>query len=130
VLDLLSLPPTARIFVGVSAVDMRRSFDGLSAVVREVLRENPLSGHLFVFRNRRGDRLKILWWDRSGYSLFYKRLERGTFQLPLDSPRRDTHIETESAELSLMLEGIDLNGARRRPRWDPRSARAAYHAPA
>jgi transposase len=123
---VLTLPPTVRIFVGVGPVDMRRSFDGLSAIVREVLRGDPLSGHLFAFRNRRGDRLKILWWDRSGYSLFYKRLERGTFALPLDAPRRDTHIEMEAAELSLMLEGIDLNGARRRPRWDPRPARTAF----
>jgi transposase len=68
---VLTLAPTVRIFVGVGPVDMRRSFDGLSAVVREVLRQDPLSGHLFCFRNRRGDRLKILWWDRSGYSLYY-----------------------------------------------------------
>ena len=125
---MLTLPPSVRIFVGVSPVDMRRSFDGLSAIVREVLLQNPLSGHLFVFRNKRGDRLKILFWDRSGYLLIYKRLERGTFQLPLDTPHRDTHIEMEAAELSLMLEGIDLNGARRRPRWDPKPTRTAFNA--
>lgn len=122
---MLTLPPSVRIFVGVSPVDMRKSFDGLSAVVREVLRGNPMSGHLYVFRNRRGDRLKILLWDRSGWCLFYKRLERGTFRLPVEDATSGTQIEMEAAELSLMLEGIDLRGARRRPRWDPTSARAA-----
>ena len=121
---MLTLPPAVRIYVAVEPVDIRRSFDGLSAAVREVLRQDPLSGHLFVFRNRRGDRLKILFWDRSGYGLFYKRLERGTFQLPVEST--STHVEMEAAELALMLEGIDLRGARRRPRWDPRAARVAF----
>lgn len=121
----MTLPRAVRIHVAVEPVDIRRSFDGLSAAVREVLREDPLSGHLFVFRNRRGDRLKILFWDRSGYCLFYKRLERGTFRLPVEAVAHATHIEMEAAELSLMLEGIDLRGARRRPRWDPRLARAS-----
>lgn len=119
---MLTLPPAVRIYVAVEPVDARKSFDGLSAAVREILLQDPLSGHLFVFRNRRGDRLKILFWDRSGYCLVYKRLERGTFHLPLAAEGRATHIEMESAELSLMLEGIDLRGAKRRVRWDPRLA--------
>jgi transposase len=122
---VLTLPPAVRIYVAVEPVDIRRSFDGLSAAVREILRQDPLSGHLFVFRNRRADRVKILFWDRSGYCLFYKRLERGTFHLPSDATRHTRHVEMEAAELSLMLEGIDLRGARRRPRWDPQSARVA-----
>ena len=115
---MLMLPPSVRIFVAVCAVDLRRSFDGLSALVRDVVKEEPLSGHLFVFFGRRGDLVKILWWDRGGYCLFAKRLERGRFKLP----RADAcgqHVEMESAELSLLLEGIDLAGAKRRPRWAP-----------
>lgn len=71
---MLTLPPAVRIFVAVEPTDMRRGFDGLSAAVREILLQEPLSGHLFAFRNRRGDRLKILFWDRSGYCLFYNHL--------------------------------------------------------
>jgi len=113
------LPPAVRIYVAVDPVDIRKSFDGLSEAVREVLRGDPMSGHLFVFRNRRADRIKILFWDRSGFSLFYKRLERGTFRLPVESVGSAVRIEMEAAELALMLEGIDLRGARRRPRWSP-----------
>lgn len=123
---MLTLPPSVRVYVAVAPVDIRKAFDGLSAAVREVLRENPLSGHLFVFRNRRGDRLKILFWDRSGYCLFYKRLERGTFRLPAEVDESASHLEMEAAELSLMLEGIDLKGSRRRPRWDPHAASACF----
>lgn len=119
---MLTLPPAVRIYVASEPVDIRKAFDGLSAAVRESLREDPMSGHLFVFRNRRGDRMKILFWDRSGYCLFYKRLERGTFHLPAEVDRAARHIEMEAAELALMLEGIDLRGARRRPRWNPRDA--------
>ena len=122
---MLTLPPAVRIYVAVEPVDIRKSFDGLSAAVREILLNDPLSGHLFVFRNRRSDRLKILFWDRSGYCLVYKRLERGTFHLPAAAAAHATHLEMESAELALMLEGIDLRGATRRPRWDPRGARVS-----
>lgn len=125
---MLTLPPAVRVYVAAEPVDIRKSFDGLSAAVREVLRQEPLSGHLFVFRNRRGDRLKILFWDRNGWALFYKRLERGTFQLPSEVPRDAVHVEMEAAELALMLEGIDLRGARRRPRWNPSEALAAFQA--
>ena len=115
---MLTLPPAVRIYVAVEAVDIRRSFDGLSAAVREVLRQDPLSGHLFVFRNRRGDRVKILFWDRSGYCLFYKRLERGTFRLPQGDAAR---LEIDAGELGLLLEGVDLVHVRRRPRWRPQA---------
>lgn len=111
---MLSLPPAVRIYVCTQPADMRRSFDGLAAMTREVIRENPLSGHLFVFRNRRGDRVKILYWDRSGYCLWYKRLERGVFHFP---EAEDGGIEIAMADLLLLLEGLDLAGARRRPRY-------------
>lgn len=123
---MLTLPPAVRIYVAAQPVDIRKAMDGLSAAVREVLRQNPLSGHLFAFRNRRGDRMKILFWDRSGYCLMYKRLERGTFRLPVEVDAAATHVEMEAADLSLMLEGIDLRGATRRPRWDPRDASACF----
>jgi transposase len=111
---VLSLPPTVRILLATQPADMRRGFDGLAALVRDVLRDDPLSGHLFVFRNRRGDRCKILYWDRSGFVLWYKRLERGTFRFPKGEA---TQVEVDAVELSLLLEGIDLAGARRRVRF-------------
>ena len=113
---MLSFPPAVRIFLSTDPTDMRYSFDWLARLVREVIGEDPLSGHLFVFRNRPGDRVKILYWDRSGYCLWYKRLEKGVFRFPTvtASTRR---LEVESAELGLLLEGIDLAGARRRPRF-------------
>ena len=119
---MLTLPPSVRIYVAAQPVDIRKAMDGLSAAVREILRQDPMTGHLFAFRNRRGDRMKILYWDRSGYCLFYKRLERGTFRLPVEVDAHATHVEMDAADLWLMLEGIDLRGARRRPRWDPRES--------
>ena len=74
---MINLPPTVRIFLATAPADMRRGFDGLASLTTSVIGENPLSGHLFVFRNRRGDRLKILSWDRDGLALWAKRLERG-----------------------------------------------------
>ncbi len=121
------LPPSVRIFVATEPADMRRGFDGLSAMVREFVGEDPLSGHLFLFRNRRGDRVKILYWDRSGYALFYKRLERGVFRIPRASGERS--IEIDSSELLLVLEGIDLRGAKRQKRFSL-SERAAVGASA
>jgi transposase len=112
---VLTLPPTVQIFVAVEPADLRKSFDGLSALVEQV-GYNPLSGHLFVFRNRRGDRVKILFWDRSGFCLWYKRLEKGCFRFPAGD---GTYVELEAAELALLLEGIELAGARRRPRFVP-----------
>jgi transposase len=116
---VLTLPPTVRVFLAIEPADMRRSLDGLAALTREVLKQDPLSGHLFVFRNRRSDRVKVLVWDRSGLCLWYKRLERGRFTFPtVDGPE----VEVEAAELSLLLEGIDLAGAKRRPRFTPQRA--------
>ena len=117
---MLTLPPSVRIFVCLTPADMRRSLDGLAAMTREILKEDPLSGHLFVFFNRRRDRTKILLWDRSGLCLYYKRIERGVFRLSsLARPNR-IRTEIEAAELALILEGIDLSKAKRRKRFVPR----------
>jgi transposase len=90
--------------------------DGLAALVREQLGADPLCGHLFVFRGMRANRVKILYWDRSGFCLWGKRLERGRFRFP---DAAETCFEMEAAELSLILEGIELAGAKRRPRFVP-----------
>ena len=125
---MLTLPPSVRIHLAVQPIDIRRSFDGLSCAVREVLAEDPFSGHLFVFRNKRTDMLKILWWSRGGFAIFYKRLERGTFHVPRRVEASARAIVIDAAELALMLEGIDLADARRRPRWNPPSPAAVVAA--
>jgi len=116
---MLSLPPSVRIYVATSPCDMRKQFDGLTLLVEQTLGLPSRSGHLFVVFNRRGDHVRILFWDRHGYALFSKRLEQGRFRLPWQAGATTTHVEMEAAEMALILEGIDLAGARRRPRWSP-----------
>jgi transposase len=111
---VLSLPATLRIFLAVEPADMRKGFDGLSQLVRDRIAQDPLSGHLYVFRNRRRDRIKILYWDRDGLALWYKRLEKGTFRFP---EARDGRVEVTAAEMAAVLEGIDLRHARRQARF-------------
>ena len=111
---MLTLPLGTRVLMCREPVDMRRSFDGLETAVRERLREDPLSGALFVFWNRRRDRLKILSFDGTGLWIWYKRLERGRFEVP-GNPTDSA--EMSSADLFLVLEGIELTSARRRRRW-------------
>jgi transposase len=115
---MLSLPPSVRVFVARGATDMRKSFDALAALVCDVIAEDPQSGHLFVFLNRRRNRVKILWWDRSGYWLLAKRLEHGQFHMYDRAEGSPLSFELSSSELALVLEGIDLRGARRRPTHD------------
>jgi len=119
---VLSLPPAVRIFVATAPTNLHLSFDRLAALVHDVLQQDPLSGHLFVFRNHRGDRVKVLYWDRSGFCLWYKRLERGVFHFP---PVSAAHVEVDAADLLLLLDGIDLGPATRRPRFTPRLAPVA-----
>jgi len=99
---------------------MRKSFDGLAGAVRERIRLDPMSGHLFVFRNKRRTLIKMIFWDRTGFIVLAKRLSRGTFALPVDAPDGAAVLQIEAAQLGLMLEGIDLRGARRRKRWTPK----------
>lgn len=115
---MFSVPASVRVFVATSPVDLRRGFDGLAALTREILAEEPLSGHLFAFRNRRGDRMKVLFFASGGYCLFYKRLEKGTFRFPAGEEAR---LEIDAGDLGLILEGLDLSRARRQPRWRPQA---------
>lgn len=114
---MLTLPATVRIFLCTRPIDCRRSFDGLLALVQQHLQLDPLSGHLFVFRNRQGQRLKILYWDRDGLAIWYKRLEQGTFQLPTPQTASPAGQEITAADLAMLLEGIDLSTAQRRQRY-------------
>ena len=116
---MLTLPPTVQIYLAAEPVDLRKGFDGLSAATRQLIQRDPLSGHLFVFINRRRNRMKVLVWQRSGFLLLYKRLEKGRFKLPQSPTPGRRHVELESSELTLMMEGIDLRGAKRRRRWKP-----------
>ena len=122
---MLSLPPSVRLFVARGVTDMRKSFDTLAALVTDVVDEDPQSGHLFLFVNRRRDRLKVLWWDRSGYCLLAKRLEHGQFRVFDRAGGSDGAFELSTSELALILDGIDLRGAKRRLSHDERNARAS-----
>ena len=112
-----SWPPGTRIWLVAGVTDMRRGFDGLSAQVQTTLASNPFSGHVFIFRGRRGDRVKLLWWDGDGLCLFYKRLEQGRF---VWTQAEDGAVHLSAAQLSMLLEGIDW----RRPKrtWGPEKA--------
>ena len=114
---MLTLPPSVRIFVATEPVDARKSFDGLSAVVRDGLGGDPMTGHMFVFINRRGDMVQILFWDRTGFVIMRKRLEAGTFRLVRGADCNHGHVEIDAADLGLMLEGIELGTEKRRKRF-------------
>jgi len=108
--------PVPRIWLAVAYADMRCGFDRLAALVAGVLGQDPRSGHLFLFRSRSGDRLKILYWDRDGYALWYKRLEEGTFRIPIAQPGAGS-IELKTSELAMLLDGIDLRSVKRLKRY-------------
>jgi transposase len=123
---MLSLPLPVRVFLCLEPADMRRSFDGLGQLVRDHLGGDPLSGDLFVFRSRRGDRVKLLYWLGDGLALWYKRLEEGVFTFPGGvaapgltwSRAAGQHgLEIRAADLALLLDGVDLSSVRRRPRY-------------
>lgn len=102
------LPDGVRIFVAVEPADLRKGFDSLSGMVRQTLKRDPLSGHLFVFANKSRQRIKILFWDRTGFVLWHKRLETGLFQFP---SAEDVSLEVEPAQLTMLLDGIALGGS-------------------
>ncbi len=101
---MIPVPSNMRIWLAAGVTDMRRGFNRLAAQAQTVLKEDPFSGHLFVFRGRRGDLLKIIWWDQQGGCLFYKRLERGRFVWPR---AKEGKVSLSASQLSMLLEGID-----------------------
>jgi len=116
---MLSLSPAVRIFVCAQPTDMRKSFDTLAALAHKVVQQSTTTGHLFLFRSRRGDRIKILWWSSGGYSLYYRRLEKGVFRLP-EASAGQASVEIDAGNLAMILEGIDWTKAERRERYVPR----------
>lgn len=116
---MLTLSPSVRIFVSTKPVDMRLSFTGLSALVESQLQQDPFSGALFLFKSRRGNYLKALWWDMDGFAIFAKKLEVGTFDFPpvrfVDGSYEP--VEIERSQLMLLLEGIDAESVRRHKRY-------------
>jgi transposase len=120
---MINLPHALRVFLHAPATDLRKGFDALSGLVTTAFAQDPTCGHLFLFVNRRRDRLKILYWDRDGLAIWYKRLEKGSFQLPAVA-HSTVSVEMSPTQLTLILSGIDLRSARQRRRYQ----RPAPHA--
>ena len=120
---MLTLLPTVRVFLGAGATDMRKSFDGLAEIVKRILEHDPLSGHLFAFCNRQRTRLKILYWDGSGFWVLHKRVERGTLAWPKAVTSDQRSIEMSASELGMLVSGLDITQVRRR-RWYSRTPSA------
>lgn len=114
---MIHLPASVRVYLCLTPCDMRRSFDGLHALVREYLELDAFGGHLFVFTSRRRDRIKILYWDRDGFALWSKRLEEGTYAMPFGDSGEERRREITSRELTALLSGIDLERTTRRKRY-------------
>jgi transposase len=111
---MLSLPSSTLIWLATRPTDLRKSFDSLAELVRQQLLNDPLSGQLFVFRNKRADRLKLLYWDEDGFVIVYKRLEKGTFRFPqADS----ASLQIRAADLHMLLDGVEFESVKRRPRY-------------
>jgi transposase len=121
---MIHLPASVRVYLATSPCDMRRSFDGLHALVNAVLQLDAFAGHLFVFGNKRRDRVKILYWDRDGFAVWAKRLEQGTYAMPV-SEAGEVRREISAQELGALLSGIDLSQAQRRKRYRRKAIQAA-----
>ena len=121
---MMHLPASVRVYLCASACDMRKSFDGLHALVAQAMELDAFAGHLFVFANRRRDRIKILYWDRDGFAVRAKRLEEGTYAMPFGESEQKRR-EITAAELGALLSGIDLSRAKRRKRYCLRSSEVA-----
>jgi transposase len=113
---MISLAHPVRVFLHTPPTDLRKGFDALCGLVTTAFGQDPTSGHLFLFVNRRRDRIKILYWDRDGLAIWYKRLESGSFQLPT-ALHDAVSIEMTATQLTLILSGIDLGSARQRKRY-------------
>ena len=121
---MIHLPASVRVYLCLTACDMRKSFDGLHQLVRDHLALDAFAGHLFVFANRRRDRVKILYWDRDGFAVWAKRLEQGTYAMPFEEGEQPRQ-EIPAQELGALLSGIDLSQAKRRKRYQRRITEAA-----
>jgi len=121
---MLTLDPRTKVFVARDTVDLRRGHDGLCALVSGALAADPYSGHYFVFFGKRGDRVKVLFWDRGGFVVYYKRLARGCFRMPKVDSTTD-RIELDATELMMLLGGFDLRRAPRTTAWEPKRVRSA-----
>lgn len=113
---MLTIASQTRIFIALHATDMRKGFDGLCGLVSDTLKQDPLSGALFLFINRRRDRMKVLYWDGDGLAIWYRRSEQGTFQIPASNDQI-TAVEIRSDEFTMLLRGIDLSSVKRRKRF-------------
>lgn len=113
---MLTLPASVRIFIYTQPADMRCGFNKLSMFASNIMGRDPFSGHLFVYFNKRGDKCKILFWDRTGFCIWYKRLEQGSFER-IGNPSKRTSLEIDITKLSLILEGIDISNAKQRKRY-------------
>lgn len=122
---MIHLPASVRVYLCTTPCDMRRSFDGLYALVNGAMQLNAFEGHLFVFSNRRRDRIKILYWDRDGFAIWAKRLEEGTYAVPLTGVEGEQRQEITAQELGAILSGIDLSQATRRKRYHRGNVQAA-----
>ena len=114
---MMHLPASVRVYLCLSPCDMRRSFEGLHTLVRDHLELDPFAGHLYLFANKRRDRLKILYWDRDGFAIWAKRLEEGTYAIPSAEEPGSRRFEISVEELGALLSGIDLGTATRRKRY-------------
>jgi transposase len=121
---VIHLPASVRVYLFLTACDMRKSFDGLQALVTQAMELDPFAGHLFVFGNRRRDRVKILYWDRDGFAVWAKRLEQGTYAMPFEE-NGERGREITAQELGALLSGIDLSQAKRRKRYQRNLTAAA-----
>jgi transposase len=115
---MIHLPASVRVYLCLTACDMRKGFDGLHQLVRDYLQLDAFAGHLFVFTSRRRDRLKILYWDRDGFAVWSKRLEEGTYAIPLSGSAEEHRREITAQEWGALLSGIDLSQAQRRQRYE------------
>ena len=111
---MLSLPSSTCIWLATRPTDLRKSFDTLAELVRQQMHNDLLSGQLFVFRNKRADRLKLLYWDEDGYVIVYKRLEKGSFRFPQAD---GASVQIRAADLHMLLDGVDFESVKRRPRY-------------
>ena len=114
---MIHLPASVRVYLCLTPCDMRKSFDGLHALVREYLELDAFAGHLFVFASRRRERVKILYWDRDGFAVWSKRLEEGVYAVPFGDAGGERRREITAPELGALLSGIDLSTAKRRKRY-------------